>query len=128
MESTNIEVVNGDSVPSIGGEIGVQVAKDVSVFRLDMQEKVSKVVIVNEVGITGANQCIDGCKPCARIIRPKMGIVLKENNGLRLLNELNGLPEDVKVESFRIGLQQLRCGKVGWSARIARKLRSLTEP
>jgi hypothetical protein len=55
MESTNIEVVNGDSMPSIGGEIGVQVAEGLSVFRLDMQEKVSKVVIVNEVGIANAN-------------------------------------------------------------------------
>jgi hypothetical protein len=104
MESTDVKEMNGHSMPPVGCEIAVQVIKDATVARVGMQQKVSDVVVVNEVGVADADQLVDGVESRARFIGLKLRIVLKEDGRSRLLNEFKRLPEDVKVESFRVGL------------------------
>ena len=104
MKSADVKVEDRNPMPPVRGKIFIQVAKDVKVARIAMEEEVPEVVVINEVGVADVNQCLNGLKTAAWLVGPEMRIVLKENDGLRLLDEFKGLPDNVEIKSLRIRL------------------------
>src|ERR1700722_9059912 len=82
VEGTDIKIEDRSTVPVVRAEVSVKVVDGAAIARIAMQQEVSIVVVVNEVGVPGSNQRLNGFDPSMWLLGSKIWIVFKEHSGL----------------------------------------------